>query len=152
MSRANIGLDVESPRVGSALAAIAVSALHGCRSEPVKLSEVAIARVASPSLFLVATKEREAVRRSLLDAGLTLEESHLAIPHFLRVTIGSQQGYRSCGGMHNVRYELAIDGQLAIDLRRKGYTGTCPAGVPDRLSAELYERLALPAVSNGDDR
>ena len=133
------------------LVAIAIAALHGCRSTPREHPEVAITRVASPTLFLVAPKEREAVRRSLLAAGFALEESHLATPNFLRVTIGSQQGYLECGGMHNVRYELAIDGQLAVDLRRKGYTGACPMSVLDILSAELYERLVLPAESNGED-
>lgn len=134
------------------LVAIAITALQGCRSAPREHPEVEITRVASPALFLVSPKEREAVRRSLLAAGFKLEADHLATPNFLRVTIGSQQGYLECGGMHNVRYELAIDGRLAIDLRRKGYTGTCPMGVLDILSAELYERLALPADSNGGDR
>jgi hypothetical protein len=131
------------------LVAAGVVILQGCRATPVQNPAFPLARVETPSVFLVSPKEKDAVRLSLVTAGFIVEESHLATPYFLRVTIGSPQGVRSCGEKHNVRYELAIEGALAIDLRRKGYTGTCEPSVLDVLSRQLYEHLALPADLKG---
>lgn len=125
--------------------------LAGCRSTPKSHPEIAIVKVENPTVFLVAAKEKGAVRASLERAGFKVERDHLATPHFLRVTVGFTQGFRSCGQEHNVRYELVIEGKRVIDLRRRGYTGTCVPNVLDALSEDLYERLALPAAIKGDE-
>jgi len=125
--------------------------LSGCPPAPNRTFGAPIVRVEAPSVYLVSPKQKDAVRDSLLKAGFSIEDSHLATPHFLRVTIGSIQGSRDCGGLHNVRYELAIDGLLAIDLRDKGYLGTCEVNVLDTLSRELYERMALPPGAKGGE-
>jgi len=134
----------------SLLVAAGSFVLEGCRSTPESGPEIAIVKVKNPTVFLVSAKEKDAVRASLERAGFKVESDHLATPHFLRVTVGLSQDFRPCGPKHNVRYELAIGGQLVIDLRCIGYTGSCVPNVLDALSEDLYERLALPAVSKGD--
>jgi hypothetical protein len=124
--------------------------LPGCRATPLQGRDVPLDRTEAPSVFLVASKEKAAVSRSLIAAGFSVEERHLATPNFLRVTIGLPQGSRDCGAKHNVRYELAIEGTTVIDLRRNGYTGTCEPSVLDVLSRELYERLGLPTDPKGE--
>jgi hypothetical protein len=125
-------------------------ALDGCRSTSEHPPDIAIVKVENPTVFLVAAKEKVAVRASLENADFTVENNHLATSNFLRVTVGLSQDFLACGQKHNVRYELAVDGTLAIDLRRVGYTGTCVPNVLDDLSEELYERLALPVAMEGE--
>jgi len=134
----------------SLLVATGPVVLEGCQSTSEHSPDIAIVKVENPTVFLVSAKEKDAVRASLENAGFTVENDHLATPHFLRVTIGLSQNFLACGEKHNVRYELAIERARVIDLRRVGYTGTCVPNVLDALSEELYERLALPAAMKGE--
>jgi hypothetical protein len=93
------------------------------------------------AVFLVAARQREAVKRSLERAGIRVLESGVA-PYTLRVKIGSSRGSRECGSKNNVIYSLSAYGRTVLGMKGRGWTGNCPDSMLDDMSALLAEQFA----------
>ena len=88
-------------------------------------------------LFLVAAQQKAEISASLSAAGFELEDSLLTAPYFLRVTLGNEQGSRSCGALQGVKYSLRRDGAEVLLVAGKGWSGSCQPNLFDLASREL---------------
>jgi hypothetical protein len=103
-----------------------------------------------PSVYLVAARQKARIAESLRRVGLHVVDDILESPALLRVTVGNEKGFRSCGTRNNVKYALHIGGAPALELKEDGWTGTCEPNVFDELSAQLAR--ALPGTHQGGTR
>lgn len=101
---------------------------------------LAIALDEEAAVFLVAARQREAVKRSLVNAGIRVIESGIA-PYTLRVKIGSSRGSRECGSKNNVVYSLSAYGRTVLGMKGRGWTGSCPDSMLDDMSTLLAEQF-----------
>jgi hypothetical protein len=88
-------------------------------------------------LFLVAAQQKAEISASLRSVGFQLADDLLDAPYFLRVTLGNEQGSRSCGALQNVKYSLRRDGIEVLSIAGKGWSGSCQPNVFDLASREL---------------
>lgn len=102
---------------------------------------LAIALDEEAAVFLVAARQREAVKRSLENAGIRVIESGIA-PYTLRVKIGSSRGSRECGSKNNIVYSLSAYGRTVLGMKGRGWTGSCPDSMLDDMSTLLAEQFA----------
>jgi hypothetical protein len=92
------------------------------------------------AVFLVAARQREAVKRSLENAGIRVIESGVA-PYTLQVKIGSSRGGRECGSKNNIVYSLSAYGRTVLGMKGRGWTGSCPDSMLDDMSTLLAEQF-----------
>ena len=79
----------------TALIGIVAIAAWGCGPSPAELHfEGALASHPEARLVLVATKQKERIRASLLEAGLRLSDEMLDADFYLRVTVGNEKAFR----------------------------------------------------------
>lgn len=93
-----------------------------------------------PAVFLVAVRQRDAVKRSLVRAGIRVVESGVA-PYNLKVKIGSSRGNQACGTKNNVVYSLSARGRTLLGMKGRGWTGDCPENILDEMSALLARQF-----------
>ena len=103
-----------------------------------------------PAVYLIAARQKPRIVESLRQAGVRLADDILDTPLTLRVTVGNEKGFRSCGTRNNVKYAVRVGGATTLELKDAGWTGACEPNVFDRLSARLAR--ALSADPAGGDR
>jgi hypothetical protein len=96
------------------------------------------------TIFVVAARQKPRIIRSLVAAGFDVRPNLLEAHGFLRVTVGSNQGWRSCGTRNNVKFSLKREGKPLLEFVEKGWTGTCEPSVFDAMSAWLMQEIARP--------
>jgi hypothetical protein len=106
--------------------------------------------VPEPAVYLVAARQKARIAESLRRAGIRVADDILDSPALLRVTVGNEKSFRSCGTRNNVKYALRIGGATGVELKKAGWTGTCEPNVFDDLSAQLAH--ALRATHRGESR
>ena len=94
------------------------------------------------TVFVMAARQKPRIVESLAAAGVEVSANLLDAGFVLRVTIGADQGFSSCGTRNNVKYSLRREGLIELELVEKGWTGTCEPNVFDALSARLARALA----------
>lgn len=90
-----------------------------------------------PAIYLTAALQKEAILRTLRDAGFHLVDHMADGAYLLRITLGVSQGSRPCGTLHNVRYQLRFQGRTMVEAEAKGWTGSCEPNVFDAISREM---------------
>ena len=88
-------------------------------------------------LFLVAAQQKEEIAASLDAAGFEIVDNLLKAAYFLRVTLGNEQGFRSCGTLQKVKYSLRSEDREVLMITTKGWTGSCQPNVFDLASRDL---------------
>ena len=88
-------------------------------------------------LFLVAAQQKEEIAASLTAVGFELVDNLLNAPYFLRVTLGNEQGFRSCGTLQKVKYSLRSNGEEVLLVANEGWSGSCEPNVFDLASHDL---------------
>lgn len=96
----------------------------------------------SRAVYLVAARQKPRIAESLRRAQVQVVADILDSPALLRVTVGNEKGFRSCGTRNNVKYSLRIGVVEALQLTEDGWTGTCEPNVFDALSARLARALS----------
>ena len=96
-------------------------------------------------VYLVAARQKPRIAESLKRGGVRLVEDLLESPLMLRVTVGNEKGFRSCGTRNNVKYALHLDGVKILEFADEGWTGSCEPNVFDAMSAQLGQKLAESA-------
>lgn len=126
-----------------ALIGLVAIAAWGCGPSAAELHfEGALASHPEARLVLVATKQKERIRASLLEAGLGLSDEMLEADFYLRVTVGNEKAFRACGTLNNVEYELLQRSARVLTLTAAGWTGRCEPNVFDEMSGRLATALA----------
>jgi hypothetical protein len=92
-------------------------------------------------LFLVAAQQKKEIAASLDAAGFEIADNLLHAAYFLRVTLGNEQGFRSCGTLQKVKYSLRSEDREVLLITTKGWTGSCQPNVFDVASHELAAAL-----------
>ena len=131
-------------RLGVAVGAwLVLSILPGCTTKATRaIYERPLPSTEDERIFLVATRQKERIERSLGAAGFALTDDPLATKLFLRVTLGNEKGFRECGTLNNVKFALRHTEQPVLELVAAGWTGTCEPNVLDDMSHELMRRFA----------
>jgi len=88
-------------------------------------------------LFLVAAQQKKEIAASLDAAGFEIADNLLHAAYFLRVTLGNEQGFRSCGTLQKVKYSLRSEDREVLLITTKGWTGSCQPNVFDLASRDL---------------
>lgn len=112
--------------------------LGGCASEGVRVTQLGpLPGDGEATLFVVASRQKPRIEASLRDAGFQVVDDLLATPYFLRVTVGTDKGRKSCGALANVKYDLRHANRRVLELAAAGWTGACPDNVFDAMSRRL---------------
>lgn len=109
----------------------------------------ALPRGADPAIYVTAGRQKEEIVRALQLAGFRVVDVPHESSYLLRVTIGVDQGTRSCGTLNNVRYSLRTGGREIAEVAAKGWTGSCEPNVLAAASQELRRRVV---EMTGEDR
>ena len=128
--------------VGAAALVLATA----CSSAPVaprtEIQDGFIGGVRPRTIFVVA-RDQAAVAESLEQAGLTVTQDAAAAGYVLRVDLGGKRASSGCGTVHNVRYELGYGALDVLEIKARGWTGSCKPNVYEQMSAALAS--AIPA-------
>jgi len=126
---------------------IPISLTSGCASDvPATITRAPTTPIEkSGKFFLVATRQRERIKKSLIDAGLNATDALTADSYVITVAIGGGRATRVCGSVNNVNYVLSLGGQRIVIIKGRGATGTCEPNIFDDMS----RKLASIAISGG---
>ena len=94
------------------------------------------------SVYVIAARQKKEIIASLKSEGIMVVENRLQGSYLLRVTLGVEQGYRDCGKLSNVIYALRHDKRSVLEIRGKGWTGTCDPNILEDMSRKLREALS----------
>ena len=117
--------------------------------EPDPGAAAAALHTTNRTIFVVATRQKARIIESLEAVGIKVSQDLAEAGFMLRVTVGTDQGWRDCGTRNNVKYSLRREGVAVVELAEKGWTGTCTPNVFDVLSRQLAEVLASDDDSQG---
>lgn len=140
-------------RASVCLAAIALAGVacagsrpEAARPDPIEAAAAAARETSNHRVFVMAVRQKPRIVESLTAAGILVSPDLLEAGFTLRVSVGIDQGWKSCGTRNNVEYSLRRKGVIVSEFVQKGWTQTCTPNVFDVLSRQLAEALV------GDDR
>lgn len=97
-----------------------------------------------PVVYLAAREERSRILQSLEDVGVTVTHDPSAARYTLQVDVGLHRQKQACGELCNVRYALFFRGQKLLEIRGRGWTGSCDSNIFDELSRLLATQFDIP--------
>ncbi len=94
--------------------------------------------VEGPKVVFLASSEQEArIESALKGAGFEITRTWQSGEYQLRIDVGAVHQSRDCGTLNNIRYQLISQGQEALQLKGRGWTGTCTPNIFDAMSEKL---------------
>ena len=88
-------------------------------------------------LFLASSEQKARIESALGAAGFDITRTWKSGEYQLRIDIGAIHQSRDCGTLNNIRYRLISQGQEALQLKGRGWTGTCTPNIFDAMSEQL---------------
>jgi hypothetical protein len=166
----------------NAITVVAIAAtVLACRANPPQVTRPPPYPLALGGVYVTVNRGeyQAAAVEGLRSAGVPIAEGPKDLQYMLTVDIGSAQGAsQSCGTLRNVRYTLnyavvpqarvqrtevespigswagqsAGVGGRAIQMRARGYDGTCPSNVFNQMGAALRQQMSgeLKIIDPGD--
>lgn len=89
----------------------------------------------------MAPRQKPRIAEALTEAGFGIAMDLLETPLFLRVTVGNEKGFRSCGTRNNVKFALRREGNTVLEFTEAGWTGSCEPNVFDMLAKRLASEI-----------
>ena len=89
------------------------------------------------NIFVLASKQRDRIVESLINAGLNASDDWTGSGHSLKVAIGSSRSSTACGSVQNVSYTLTAGGSRFMVIKGRGATGSCEPNIFDDMSKKL---------------
>jgi len=141
-------------RIPLGLALLAGLALAACGTVAATVTQPALVPLKRNPTIHISTRSPDQVRiaQSLERAGLQVADGTEADYALIVETGGEKSGF-SCGALRNVRYELLVirtgstdaphipgptdDARPALEIKARGWTGSCEPSVYDDMSREL---------------
>ena len=102
---------------------------------------------AEPNFYVTAAKQKPAIVDALRRAGIVVVDDLLESSHQLRVTLGVDKSFRSCGTLNNVKYAIRLQRRTLFELAGRGWTGECEPNVFDEMSLELARAIRTALAS-----
>ncbi len=100
-----------------------------------------LAAQSEPLIYLTASREKEVIATHLRSAGFAIAERVGDTPYVLRVTLGIPHGWKSCGAMSGVKFDLRRKKRSLVLVSDRGWTGTCQPNVLRGASERLMQEL-----------
>ena len=120
----------------------------GTTSPTVSIDDLALLE-AKPKIYVIAAKQKTEILKVLSTTDLGLVGSLAGSDYQLRVTLGMDRGFKDCGTLNNVKYDLRHNQKTVVLIQGRGWTGNCRPNVFQEVTQKLHETISQHLKGEG---